>query len=686
LAYPKAHKGDVVDTYHGVKVPDPYRWLEDPDSPPSRAWIEAENKVTFGYLEQIPERARIEKRLTELWDYEKYGLPWKEGGRYFFEKNDGLQNQDVLYTLDSLGDTPRVLIDPNKWSEDGTIALGVTEVSDDGKLMAYSRSDAGSDWQEWHVLDIETGKLLPDHLKWTKFSGASWTKDGKGFYYSRYDAPKEGAELQAENKFNKLFYHVLGTPQSADKLVYERKDQPEWGFSGRVTDDGRYLIIFVRHGTRRTNMVLYQDLQAKDGKIVELIDKFEAQYSMIDNDGPVFWFRTDKDAPRGRVIAIDTRKPEPANWKEIVPEGKATLRSVNVVADTFICSYLEDAHSRIKMFDINGRFVRDVELPGMGSAYGFGGERDETETFYAYSSFVDPGTIYRYDMTTGTSEIFRRPKVDFNPDDFATRQVFYRSKDGTRIPMFISYKKPLAMNGNNPTLLYGYGGFNIPITPGFRVSRLVWMEMGGLFVVANIRGGGEYGKAWHESGMKLTKQNCFDDFIAAAEWLIANKYTSTPKLAIQGGSNGGLLVGACMTQRPDLFGACLPAVGVLDMLRFNKFTIGYAWVSDYGSPDDPEKPEEFKALRAYSPLHNLKPGTAYPATLITTADHDDRVVPAHSFKFAAALQEAHSGHAPVMIRIETRAGHGGGKPTKMRIEETADVYGFLVRELGMKLD
>lgn len=683
LAYPKAGKSDVVDAYHGVKVPDPYRWLEDPDSPETREWIEAQNRLTFGYLEQIPERARIKERLTELWDYEKYGLPQKRGDRYFFSKNDGLQNQSVIYTVKSLDDEPEMLLDPNKLSEDGTVALSGRAVTEDGELMAYGLSTAGSDWQEWFVRDVETGEDLGDHLKWIKFSGASWTKDNRGFFYSRYDEPDEAAKLQQTNYYHKLYYHRLGTPQSEDVLVYHRPDQKEWGFGGSVTDDGRYLIISVWKGTLRKNLIFYKNLEDDDSEVVELIKEFEAEFSFIDNDGPVFWFKTDLDAPRGRVIAIDIRKPDRSNWKEVIAQAHETLRGVNVVGDMFVASYLKDAHTEVRVFDINGTFVREVAFPGLGSAYGFGGKREDTETFYVFTSFTDPGTIYRYDMTVGRSDIFRRPRVDFNPDDYETKQVFYKSKDGTRVPMFITHKKGTKLDGNNPTLLYGYGGFNAAITPYFSVSRLVWMEMGGIYAVANIRGGGEYGKEWHEAGMKLKKQNCFDDFIAAAEWLIANKYTSTPKLAIQGVSNGGLLVGACMTQRPDLFGACLPAVGVMDMLRFHKFTIGWAWVSDYGSPEDPE---EFKALYAYSPLHNLKPGTVYPATLITTADHDDRVVPAHSFKFAAALQEAHSGTAPVLIRIQTKAGHGRGKPTKMRIEETADVWAFLVYTLDMKIE
>jgi len=678
--YPEAKKGDVVDDHHGVKVPDPYRGLEDPDSPESRAWIEEENKLTFGYLEKIPQRDKLKGRLTELWNYEKYGMPYKRGDRYFFSKNDGLQNQSPLYTVQSLNETPRLLLDPNTLSADGTVALSGTSVTDDGALMAYGLATSGSDWQEWKIRDVETGKDRPDHIKWVKFSGASWTKDGKGFFYSRYDEPKEGAELQQANYFQKLFFHKLGTTQSEDVLVYDRPDQKEWGFGGSVTDDGKYLIISVWKGTERKNLVFYRDLANKDAKVVELISEFESQYGFIDNDGPVFWFNTDNEAPRSRVIAIDTRKPERKDWKEVIPQAAETLRSVNLVGHKFACSYLKDAYTQIRMFDENGKPVRDVKLPGMGSAGGFGGKRSETETFYSFTGFTDPGTIFRYDMSSGESTIWRRPDVKFNPDEYETNQVFYNSKDGTKVPMFITSKKGLQKNGENPTLLYGYGGFDIPITPGFSVTNLVWLEMGGVYAVANIRGGGEYGKAWHDAGKKLVKQNVFDDFIAAAEWLIANKYTSTPKLAIRGGSNGGLLVGACMTQRPDLFGVALPAVGVMDMLRFHKFTIGWAWVSDYGSADSPE---EFKALHAYSPLHNIKSGTAYPATFITTADHDDRVVPAHSFKFAATLQAAQSGPAPTLIRIQTKAGHGAGKPTSMQIDESTDVLAFMVKNMGM---
>ncbi|MEQ9553206.1 MAG: prolyl oligopeptidase family serine peptidase [Coleofasciculus sp. G3-WIS-01] len=676
LTYPTTRQADQVDDYHGTKVADPYRWLEDPDSEETKAWVEAQNKVTFGYLEDIPQRESLKQRITKVWNYEKYGIPYKEGNRYFYFKNDGLQNQSVLYTLTSLDGEPRVLIDPNTLSEDGTIALSGAAMSDDGNRMAYGLSTSGSDWQEWKVRDVETGEDLSDHLQWVKFSGASWTTDNQGFFYSRYDEPNDATKLEDANYYHKLYYHKLGTAQSDDLLIYHRPDQKEWMFNGSVTEDGHYLIIYVSQGTDPKNLVFYKDLQTPDSPIVELISEFEANFSLIDNDGSIFWFQTDLDAPRGRVIAIDIHNPARENWQELIPQAEETLEGVGVLNNQFVADYLKDARSAIKIFDLNGAFVREVELPGIGSAGGFGGKRYDTETFYVFTSFTTPATIYRYDMVTGESSLFRQPTVDFDPTQYETRQVFYPSKDGTQVPMFITHKKGLALDGNNPTYLYGYGGFNVSLTPSFSISNLVWMEMGGVYAIPNLRGGGEYGEDWHQAGTKLNKQNVFDDFIAAAEWLIENKYTRPQKLAIGGGSNGGLLVGACMTQRPDLFRAALPSVGVMDMLRFHKFTIGWAWCSDYGSP---ENQEEFKALYAYSPLHNLKPGTAYPATLITTADHDDRVVPAHSFKFAAALQAAHSGDNPVLIRIETKAGHGAGKPTAKIIEEIADKWAFLLR-------
>jgi prolyl oligopeptidase len=681
MTYPPARKSDQIDDYHGVKVADPYRWLEDLDSEETRVWVEAENKLTFGYLSEIPAREKIKQRLTKLWNYERYGVPFKEGNNYFYSHNSGLQNQSVYYTVTSLSGEPKMLIDPNTLSTDGTVALSGLSASHDGNLLAYSLSASGSDWQEWKVRDVETGKDLSDDLKWVKFSGASWTPDGKGFFYSRYDEPKENS-LKSTNYFQKLYYHRLGAPQSDDALVYERADQKEWLFGSSVTDDGRYLIIGVSQGTDVKNRLYYKDLQTKDSPVVKLLDDFDAAYNFIDNDGPVFWFQTDLDAPRGKIIAIDTRTAERKNWKTLVPESAETLQSVSFVNHMFVANYLKDAHSQVRVFDQSGKLAREVQFPGIGSASGFGGKAKDKETFYAFTSFTMPTTIYRYDMVTGQSTVFRQPKVDFRSEDYETKQVFYNSKDSTRVPMFITHKKGLKLDGKNPTYLYGYGGFDISLTPGFSPGILVWMEMGGVFAQPNLRGGGEYGEEWHKGGMKAKKQNVFDDFIAAAEWLIANKYTSTPKLAIGGGSNGGLLVGAALTQRPDLFGAAVPQVGVMDMLRFQKFTIGWAWVSDYGSSDNAE---DFKALYAYSPLHNIKAGTNYPPTLITTADHDDRVWPGHSFKFAATMQAAQAGPAPILIRIETKAGHGAGKPTSKVIEEVADRWGFLVRVLDMNV-
>jgi prolyl oligopeptidase len=682
LNYPDTHQVNQVDTYHGVEVPDPYRWLENPDSEETKAWVEAQNEVTFGYLDTIPVRDKLKQRLEKLWNYEKFGTPFKEGDRYFYFKNDGLQNQSVLYTLSTLEGEPQVLIDPNQLSEDGTVALSGIAISDDGKYLAYGLSRSGSDWQVWQVKDIEKGNDLEDKVEWVKFSGASWTKDNQGFFYSRYDEPNEATQYEDVNYYQKLYYHRLGTPQSEDTLIYHRPDQKEWGFNGFVTEDGQYLIINVWRGTDPKNLLFYKDLQNPDAEVIELVSEFEANYSVIDNEETRFWIQTDLDAPRGKVIEIDLNNPTKEHWREVIPQSPETLEAVGILNHQFVADYLKDARSTIKIFNLDGEFVREVALPGIGSAGGFRGKKEDIETFYAFTSFTTPTTIYRYDMITGESTLFRQPTVDFNPRNYQTRQVFYRSQDGTQIPMFITHKKGIVLNGNNPTYLYGYGGFGISLTPSFSISNLVWMEMGGVYAVPNLRGGGEYGEEWHQAGTKLQKQNVFDDFIAAGEWLIDHGYTSPHKLAIGGGSNGGLLVGACMTQRPNLFAAALPAVGVLDMLRFNQFTIGWAWCSDYGSP---ENEEEFKALYAYSPLHNLKPNTAYPATLITTADHDDRVVPAHSFKFAAALQAAHQGENPVLIRIETKAGHGAGKPTSKIIEEVRDRVAFLVRILEVKL-
>lgn len=681
FVYPEAPRSDVVDDYHGTQVADPYRPLEDPDSDPTRAWIEAENKITDAFLGAIPQRDAIRDRLTRLWDYEKFSPPGQKGGKLFFTHNTGLQNQSILFVLNSIDGDPRLLLDPNKLSADGTVALTGAVPSEDGKLLAYGVAAAGSDWNEWKVRDIQTGDDLDDHLKWIKFSSASWTPDGQGFFYGRFPEPQPGEDLKAANYHQKVYYHRVGEPQSKDVLVWEDPEHKEWRADATVSDDGEHLILTLGKGTDAKYRVLHRPLAEPDAEPTHLVGDFDAEYEFVDNDGPIFWFKTNKDAERGRVVAIDVRDPKPENWKELIPEAQETLQSVNVVGDRFLASYLKDAHTVVRVFDLTGEHVRDVELPGLGTAAGFGGKRSDTQTFYAFTSYTTPATIYRYDIESGESTVWRRPKLQFNPDDYETVQVFYKSKDGTKIPMFLTGKKGLEKSSDTPTLLYGYGGFNIPLTPSFSPSNLTWLEKGGLFAVANLRGGGEYGESWHQAGTKLNKQNVFDDFIAAAEWLIAEGYTSTPKLAISGRSNGGLLVGACMTQRPDLFGACLPGVGVMDMLRFHKFTIGWAWVDDYGSSDDPE---QFKALHAYSPLHNIKPGTCYPPTLVTTADHDDRVVPAHSFKFAAALQAAQSCDNPTLIRIETKAGHGAGKPTDKIIEEAADQWAFLVKILGVE--
>ena len=701
--YPQTRKVEQTDDYHGTRVSDPYRWLEDDNSAETKSWVEAQNKVTFAYLNQIPQRAKIKARLTELWNYEKYSAPFKVGDKYFYYKNDGLQNQSVLYIADSITDKGRVFFDPNKLSTDGTIALSGISFTLDGKLMAYGLATAGSDRTEWRVRDVATEKDLTDTLRPNRQGGISWMKDNSGFFYSRFPEAGKGVELRDLNFNQKIYFHRLGTPQIDDLLIYERPDDKEFFVSGSVTEDGNYLIISVGKGTSPRNMVYYKSLKnfnpetglsdgemsgvdtkdspeaKRNAQIHPLVTELRANYTFLGNDGRTFYFLTDDKAPRGKIVIVDTLS-KLGKWRDLVPESAETLQSVDFINNQFVLNYLKDAYTQIRIHDLDGKFVREVKMPGIGSAGGFGGKRFDTETFYTFSSYNVPPTIYRYDMKTGKSELFRQAKVAFEPSDYEVRQAFYKSKDGTRIPMFIIHKKGIKLDGNNPTLLYGYGGFNISQTPGFSVSRLVWMEMGGVLAVANLRGGAEYGETWHEAGTKLKKQNVFDDFIAAAEFLIAEKITSPKKLAIQGGSNGGLLVGAVLNQRPELFGAALPAVGVMDMLRFQKFTIGWAWTSDYGSS---ENPEEFKAIYAYSPLHNIKKGAKYPAVLVTTADHDDRVVPAHSFKYAATLQAAQGGDAPVLIRIETKAGHGAGKPTAKVIEEQADIYGFLMKNLGM---
>jgi len=690
MDYPSTTTVDQSDNFFGTVVADPYRWLEDDvrESAAVKAWVDAENAVTFDYLKNLPHREQINQRLTKLWDYEKWGTPLKRGEHYYYFKNDGLQNQSVLYQLPTLDAEPKILIDPNTWSDDGTIALGGMSFSHDGNLLAYSIQDAGSDWHNWHFMDISTGEKRSDELKWLKFSGVAWNAAGSGVYYSRYPEPAGEEKFQSLNLGQKIYFHKLGTPQSDDQLVYEAPDNPKWSFGTEVSEDGNWLIITVWIGTDDRYRVFYQSLAAADSKekpdpkLIALIDNFEHEYTFLGNEGSRFYFKSDNGAPKKKIIAIDVTQPAPENWDVIIPEADEPIESAGIVGDYLIVQYLVDAKSAVKIFDLSGKLIREVKLPGIGTASGFSGRRDQTETFYSFSSFHRPTEIYRYDLTSGESQQIRSADVDFDPDDFEVKQVFYTSKDGTRVPMFIAHKKGIKLDGANPTLLYGYGGFNISLTPGFSISRLQWMEMGGVFAMANLRGGGEYGKDWHQAGTKLNKQNVFDDFIAAAEWLIENKYTSSDHLAIQGGSNGGLLVGACITQRPELFAAALPAVGVMDMLRFQKFTAGRFWTDDYGNADESEA--EFKSLYAYSPYHNLKPGVAYPPTLITTADTDDRVVPGHSFKFAARLQAAQTGPNPTLIRIETKAGHGAGKPTAKVIEEVADMWAFLVKHTGMK--
>ena len=684
LPYPDTRRIDHVDVYHGVEVADPYRWLEKDvrEAEEVAAWVAEQNKVTFAHLESIPEREAIRKRLTELWNFERFTHYAKAGGRYYFSKNDGLQNQYVLYRMDSLDDEPQVLIDPNAWSKDGTVALTESVFSDDGRYVAYSRAESGSDWQTIRVMEIESGEVLEDEIKWVKFSTPSWTEDGEGFFYSRFDEPKEGAAFQGLNLNQKVRYHEVGTQQGEDVLVYERPDHPDWMLGAEATEDGRYVIITAQVGTDARHRIFYKDLSEPYGIPVELIDNFDHEYTFVGNDGPLLYFQTNLDAPRRRLIAIDLREPEREHWKEIVPQAEETLESVSLIGNLFVASYLKDASTQVKIHSMDGEFVREVDFGMIASAEGFTGRRGDTETFYLLSSFTLPPSVHRYDLITGKSTLMRRTKVDFDPDEYEVKQIFYNSNDGTRVPMFLSHKKGVKLDGSNETLLYGYGGFDISLTPYFSITRLAWMEMGGVLAIANLRGGGEYGEAWHKAGTKLQKQNVFADFIAAAQWLIEKKYTQPSKLAIQGRSNGGLLVGAVMTQRPELFGAVLAGVGVMDMLRFHKFTAGRYWTDDYGSSDNPE---EFKALYAYSPYHNLDKGASYPATLVTTADTDDRVVPGHSFKFISQLQYAQAGKAPVLARIETRAGHGAGKPTSKLIEETADEWAFLVRNLGMKL-
>jgi prolyl oligopeptidase len=683
VPYPETPKVDVVDTYFGRAIPDPYRWLEDPNSAETKAWVEAQNAVTFAFLEGIPARDRIRARLTELWDYERYGVPSKEGERYIFARNDGLQNQAVIYKARALDGPADVFLDPNTLSPDGTVALAGLSFTDDGRHAAYAVSSAGSDWLEWRVREVETNRDLPDVIRWSKFSGASWLKDGSGFFYSRYDAPAEGEAYSGVNRFQKVYFHKLGTPQEADTLVYERPDQPDWGFQATVTEDGGYLVITQWEGTNRENRIFVRDLADPAADIRPFLDRFDASYSVIGNDGPTFYLLTDKDAGRNRLVAARLDQPDAGQWRTVLPEppGRDVLAGAVMLGDRFLTAYRTDAHERLRVYRKDGTFEREVPFPTIGSLAGLSARRRDAEAFYAFTSFTYPTAIYRYDPATGRSTEFRVPRVKFDPDEYEVNQVFFRSKDGTQVPMFLVHKRGLARAGAHPTLLYGYGGFDVSLTPAFSPAIIGWLELGGIYAVANLRGGGEYGKEWHDAGRLHNKQNVFDDFTAAAEYLIRERYTSTPRLAIMGGSNGGLLVGAAITQRPDLFGAAVPQVGVLDMLRFHRFTIGWAWTSDYGSA---ETQDGFETLIKHSPLHNVKPGTSYPATLVTTADHDDRVVPAHSHKFTATLQAAQGGDAPILTRIETRAGHGAGKPTTKVIEERADIYAFLWHVLQME--
>ena len=681
LDYPQTRKVDHVDTYHGIAVPDPYRWLEDDNSPETAQWVAAENKVTFGYLEQIPYRAQLKARLEALFNYPKYGAPSRKGGFFFFSKNDGLQNQSILYIQKGLTGTPEVLIDPNAWSADGTTRLVAFSLSKNGKYAVVGVSRAGSDWQEFGVMEVATKTMLPDKLEWVKVSGASWR--GDGFYYSRYPAPEKGHELSSANENHQVYFHKVGTPQSADELVFQDPANPQRFNGVGTTEDERFAILEVsdRGKGKKGNAVFVRDLSKNETMFRPLIGTIgDDTFNVIDNVGDKLLVQTDRGAPNGKVVLIDPAQPEEANWKTVLPERAEPLQGAGTAGGKLFVSYLKDVATVAEVHALDGALENVVQLPGPGTAGGFGGEKDDTFVFYTFTSFSVPPTIYRYDIATKQSSVFRTPEIPgFDASAYETKQVFYNSKDGTRVPMFLVYRKGLKLDGTNPTLLYGYGGFNITTSPGFSALRIGLLEQGFVYASANLRGGGEYGEKWHEAGMKLNKQNVFDDFIAAAEWLIANKYTSAAKLAIQGGSNGGLLVGAVMNQRPELFKVAIAQVGVMDMLRFHKFTIGWNWIADYGSSDNPD---QFKALYAYSPLHNIKAGVKYPATLITTADHDDRVVPAHSFKYAATLQEKAGRATPILVRIETKSGHGASSTTK-QIETVADIDAFIFFNMGV---
>jgi len=678
FSYPLTLKDTTIDNYFGIKVADPYRWLENDTSKETAEWVKAQNELTFDYLSKIPYREKIKERLTQIWDYPKITAPFKRGGHVFFFKNDGLQNQNVLYIKENVDSKDeKVLLDPNKLSDDGTIALSSLGISKDGKYLAYGISRGGSDWNEIFVLDIKTGEKLSDHIEWVKFSGISWYKDG--FYYSSYDKPVEGKELSNINEYHKIYYHKIGTGQTDDKLVYQNLDYPKRNYGVKVSEDEKVLIMTETESTHG-NALYYKDLSKKENNFIKLAEGFEYEFGTIEHIDGELLVQTNFEAPKYKLISINLGNPSMESWKDIIPEKENVLESCQIIGGKIISRYMKDAYSLAEIYELNGEFVAKVQLPGIGTVSGFNGRKDENIAYYSFSSYTTPGIIYKFNVEKNTSEIYLEPGIDFDPTPYETKQVFYKSKDGTKIPMFVTHKKGLEMDGNNPTLLYGYGGFNISLTPGFSITKVIWMENGGVVAVANLRGGGEYGEEWHEAGTKLQKQNVFDDFIAAAEFLIENKYTSSKKLTIQGGSNGGLLVGACLNQRPDLFAVGLPAVGVMDMLRFHKFTIGWAWTGDYGSSDNED---EFHYLYKYSPLHNISKDVEYPATLVTSADHDDRVVPAHSFKYIAELQSKYQGENPVMIRIGVKAGHGGGKPTSKIIEEYADLWSFAFFNMGV---
>ncbi len=685
LQYPSTKMIDQIDDYHGILVADPYRWLEDSDSPDTKSWIKAQNELTQSFLSDIPAKKRIHERLKELWNYPRALAPVKVNGRFFQLRNSGLQDQDVLYVMNSIEGEKKVLLDPNQMSTDGTVSLVHWEVSRDGNYLAYATNQSGSDWQTWRVRDVNTLQDLPDLIEWCKFSSVAWLPDNSGFYYCAYDKPEKGEAYESLNINQKVIFHRIGTDQSQDELAYQRPDHPDWGFDPIISDDGEYLILQVSKGTDSRNRLFYRNLKSSI-EFVELIPKLNAAYRFIGNDGPIFYIHTNRFAPRGKLISIDTDSFSEKSWKTVIPESKDAIENVKIINDQYVIIYLHNAHHMVKRFGLDGKPLGEINLPVMGSIFSLDrenyifGNRSDKEFYFTFNSFTYPPTVFRYTFEDNVCQPIEIPNIDFDFSRFNTEQVFAQSRDGTRVPMFLITDKGMSKDGNNPLLLFGYGGFNISLSPNFLISRLVWLEIGGTFAVANLRGGGEYGEEWHQAGSVLNKQNVFDDMFACAEYLIDNGFTSSEKLVIEGRSNGGLLVGACITQRPELFGAALPAVGVMDMLRFHKFTIGWAWVSDYGSSEDPE---QFKVLYGYSPLHNIKKGAVYPPTLVTTADHDDRVVPGHSFKFMAALQAAQDGDSPVLIRIQTKAGHGFGKPTSFLIEEQTDIFAFLVKVLNM---